>query len=255
MKQKNKIFIQRFLFIFLIVFLWQLASFFNLWTYWLFPSPFSVAKTLYYGFFYGDYLSGIIMSLKRLFIGFGFSIVIGSLVGVLLAKFKLLQNTLGFIIMGLQTLPSLCWLPLAILWFGLNESAIIFVVVMGSVLSIAISVNGAIRKLQPELINTGKMLGATGLNSYFYVIIPLILPSYITSIKHGWSFAWRSLISGEMLFVTVGLGQLLMFGRELNDISQVIAVMIITVIIGVLFDQLFFGNFEKSLNKKWGTIG
>jgi NitT/TauT family transport system permease protein len=97
------------------------------------------------------------------------------------------------------------------------------------------------------------MLGAKGIDLYKQVIFPAILPSYVTGIKHGWSFAWRSLMSGEMLFISAGLGQLLMMGRELNDMSQVMAVMIVIILIGVLFEQFVFGNIERSLRRKWGV--
>ncbi|MFA4880424.1 MAG: ABC transporter permease [Candidatus Doudnabacteria bacterium] len=240
--------------IFLIFFLWWLIYSLNFWPGWLFPSPQTVIKTLFKGFLNGTYIWGILISMRRIFIGFGISLLFGTALGFLVAKIKLLRQTIDPLILGLQTLPSICWLPLALLWFGLNEKAIIFVVVMGTILSITISVKGAVTSIQPSLINAGKILGARGVNLYRYIILPAILPSYITGVKQGWSFAWRSLMSGEMLFITAGLGQLLMFGRELNDMAQVMAVMMVIVIIGVIFDQFIFGNIESRLNYKWGLL-
>ncbi|MCX6786144.1 MAG: ABC transporter permease [Candidatus Komeilibacteria bacterium] len=239
-------------FIACLILLWQILYWLKIWPKWLFPSPADVWLTLVKGFANHTFIWGILISLKRIFIGFGVSIIIGTLLGFLIAKIKLLRETVDPIILGLQTLPSICWLPLALLWFGLNEKAIIFVVLMGTVLSLTISVKGAVLNIPPILINAGKMLGADGLNLYRYILIPAILPSYLTGLKHGWSFAWRSLMSGEMLFISVGLGQLLMFGRELNDMAQVMAVMLVIIVIGVIFDQLIFGKIEKNLRAKWG---
>jgi len=222
------------LFIIFLFFLWWIIYKLQIWPRWLFPSPFKVFKSIKYGLERGTIIWGIIISMKRIAIGFGFSLVAGSILGFLLAKNKLLDQTVGFLILGLQTLPSICWLPLALLWFGLNEQAIIFVIIMGAILSITIS------------------LGAKGFKLYQYIIFPAILPSFITGIKHGWSFAWRSLMSGEMLFITVGLGQLLMMGRELNDMAQVMAVMLIIIAIGIIFDKLIFGFAEDVLRKRWG---
>lgn len=231
---------------------WWLVSALRLWPEWMFPSPVAVLRTLARGFANRTFIWGILISLKRVFIGFGLSLFCGTILGLLIAKVKLLEETIGPLVLGLQTLPSLCWLPLSLLWFGLNERAIIFVVVMGSVLSITISVKGAVASISPSFVRAGRILGAQGFKLYRHVILPAILPPYITGVKQGWSFAWRSLMSGEMLFITVGLGQLLMFGRELNDMSQVMAVMLVIIVIGVIFDQLIFGKIERKLNRKWG---
>jgi len=235
-------------------FLWWLIYRIHFWPAWLFPSPKTVIETLVRGFLNKTFIWGILISMKRIFIGFSISILIGSILGFLLAKIKLLRETINPLILGLQTLPSICWLPLALLWFGLNEKAIIFVIVMGTILSITISVYGAVTNIPLSFINAGRILGAKGFDLYRYVILPAIFPSFITGIKQGWSFAWRSLMSGEMLFITAGLGQLLMFGRELNDMAQVMAVMTIIILIGVIFDQLIFGNIENRLKNKWGLI-
>ncbi len=237
----------------LLIAAWQSLYAFAVWPHWLFPSPLEVWKTIVRGFADFSIERGILISLKRILIGFGISIALGSLLGFAIAKIRTLQEVLSPLVLGLQTVPSICWLPLALLWFGLNERAIIFVVVMGTVLSMTISVMGALKQVPAAYMKAGRMLGARGADMYRFVIIPAMLPAYVTGLKHGWSFAWRSLMSGEMLFITTGLGQLLMFGREVNDMSQVIAVMIVIVAIGVLFDQVIFGRMERQLKRKWGS--
>lgn len=251
-KKRVKSVVIKILFLIFLIFLWWLVFKLEIWTPWLFPDPVTVGKTMMKGFSNGTIWMGIMISMKRIFIGFGFSLIFGGILGFLLAKIKILDETVGFLVLGLQTLPSICWLPLALLWFGLNEQAIIFVVIMGCILSITISVESAVKNIPPMFVRAGKMLGAKGFNLYRYVIFPAILPSLITGIKQGWSFAWRSLMSGEMLFITVGLGQLLMMGRELNDMSQVMAIMLVIIMIGIIFDKLVFGVWENNLRRKWG---
>jgi NitT/TauT family transport system permease protein len=241
------------LFFLFLLFLWWLVYKLRIWPVWLFPSPLNVFNTLVKGFASKKFLVGIAISMKRIFLGFGISLLLGTALGFVIAKIKWLREATEPFILGLQTLPSICCLPLALLWFGLNETAIIFVVIMGTILSITISVKGAVMNVTPALLNVGRMLGAKGIDLYKQVIFPAILPSYVTGIKHGWSFAWRSLMSGEMLFISAGLGQLLMMGRELNDMSQVMAVMIVIILIGVLFEQFVFGNIERGLRRKWGV--
>jgi NitT/TauT family transport system permease protein len=155
-------------------------------------------------------------------------------------------------LVSLQSLPSICWLPLAVLWFGLTEKAILFVVVMGSLLSVTIAMETG-RHQMPKIYGmAGRNLGAKGFKLFWYVLLPASLPFILTGLKQGWAFAWRSLISGEMIFVSLGLGQLLMMGRDLNDMSQVIAVMILIIAIGYVVDGLVFKTCERRLQQRWG---
>jgi NitT/TauT family transport system permease protein len=154
----------------------------------------------------------------------------------------------------LQALPSICWLPLALLWFGLSDAAILFVVVMGSVLAIAISTEDAVQSLPPQYGLVAGTLGIKGARLYFGVVLPGALPGIVTGLKLGWSFAWRALMAGELLFVAGGLGQLLTNGRELLDVPQVMAVMIAIVLIGVLIDRVVFRTVETRVRRRWGLV-
>lgn len=245
--------IKKVLFIILLILIWQGIVWLNIWPVWIFPSPIKVGETLWIQLTNGLIFKAVVVSLRRLFIGFSISVMIGSVLGFLIARYKHVSDTLGFIILGLQTLPSICWLPLALLWFGLNEQAILFVVVMGTVLSVTISVEGAVKSIPPLIVRAGKVLGADGWTLYRRVIFPAILPSFVVGLKQGWAFAWRSLMAGEMLFITAGLGQLLMAGREFNNMSQVLAVMIVIVVIGMVFNKVVFGSIERRLHRQWGT--
>jgi NitT/TauT family transport system permease protein len=190
--------------------------------------------------------------MRRLFIGYLISIIFGTLLGLLIGKYKLLDETIGGLVTGLQTLPSICWLPLAILWFGLNEVAIIFIVIMGSLLSVTMATDSGVKNIQPIYLRAGRNMGARGMAMFTDVVLPAALPSILMGYKQGWSFAWRSLMAGEILFVSLGLGHLLNVGRELNDMSQVIAVMIVIVCVGMIMDFMVFGFLEKKVRHIWG---
>ena len=235
-----------------ILLLWEFLFSLRLWPRYLFPSPAQVWETLAEGFRNKTFLVAIGISLRRLVMGYLISVVFGTALGLLISKFKTLDQTLGGFFVGLQTLPSICWLPLAILWFGLSESAIVFVVVMGSLLSITLATDGGVKNIQPIYLRVGRNMGARGKDMFLYVVLPAALPSIVMGLKQGWSFAWRSLMAGEILFVSLGLGHLLNMGRELNDMSQVIAVMIVIVSIGVLMDNVIFGSVEKRIQRVWG---
>lgn len=233
--------------------IWEAVSRSGVWPPYLFPSPGQVVQALWQGFSDQTFFVAISISVKRIFIGYSFSLVFGVLLGFLIGRFKLLDETLGSLFVGLQVLPSICWLPLAILWFGLNESAIQYVIIMGSLLSIVIATDSGVKNISPMYLRAARTMGVHGISLYQRVIFPAALPSIVSGMKLGWSFAWRSLMAGELLFVSLGLGQLLQTGRELHDMAQVMAVMFIIAFVGLFFDQLLFSPLEKNLRKRWGT--
>jgi NitT/TauT family transport system permease protein len=241
----------------ILIVIWELVyrvgvDYLGIWKSYTFPSPVSVFKTLYS--LIADNTLGIAIaaSMKRIIIGYSISIIIGTVIGMTIVNFKYLDENLGALILGLQTLPSICWLPFAILWYGLNESAIIFVIAVGSTFAVSMAIESGIKNINPLYIRASKTLGASGLKIYWNVIIPASLPSIISGMKQGWSFAWRALMAGEMLSATKGLGQVLNLGRDLADISQVMAVMIVIIILGLVVDKLIFGKIESNIRHRWG---
>jgi NitT/TauT family transport system permease protein len=237
-----------------VITIWAVASSLEIWPPYLFPSPREVFHSFTQGFADLTFVFAVLATLRRLLIGYAVSLVTGILLGMFIARSKLLEETLGSLILGLQTLPSICWLPLALLWFGLNESAIIFVVIMGALLSITLATQSGIRSAPPLLVRAGRNMGAKGVRMLFEVVIPAAMPSIIGGMRQGWSFAWRSLMAGELLYGSVGLGNLLNMGRELNDMSQVLAVMLMIVVIGLLADYFVFSKIEKEILKRWGLL-
>jgi NitT/TauT family transport system permease protein len=236
----------------LLLLVWQLFIWLGVWPPYIFPSPIDVLQTLVRGFQNGTFIVGILTSMQRLIIGFGISAVIGLVLGLAIGRKRYLAETLGSLVLSLQALPSICWLPLALLWFGLSETAILFVVVMGALLSITLSTEAGVKNTPPLYLRAARNLGARGWKMYALVILPAALPSIITGMKLGWSFAWRSLMAAELLYVSLGLGHLLMIGRELNDMSQVLAVMLVIITIGLLIDRAIFSPLEARIRERWG---
>jgi sulfonate transport system permease protein len=231
---------------------WELIAILELWPEYLFPTPLSVADRLVTGFADGTFLIGIGVSMARVIAGYLISLSIGLPLGLLVGRVRIFDETVGSLLTGLQTLPSICWLPLALLWFGLNERAILFVVIMGAVLSISLAAEGGVKNTPPQYLRAARNMGARGFRLYRQVILPAALPNILTGMRLGWSFAWRSLMAGELLYVTLGLGQLLMMGRELNDMSQVIAVMLVIIALGLAVDRLVFTPVEHRVRERWG---
>jgi len=231
---------------------WEVTARAGIWPEYLFPRFSSVVDAVAHGFGDRTYPIGIADSLRRLVEGYVIALAAGLVIGMAMAGVRWLKDTIGLLVMGLQALPSICWLPLALLWFGLNERAILFVVVMGAVMSIAQSTEDGIRNTSPVYIKAARNLGAKGTRIYTSVILPAALPSIVTGMKMGWAFAWRSLMAGELLYTLPGLGHLLTMGRELNDMSQVLAVILVIVTIGLATDKLVFGAIEKRVRARWG---
>jgi NitT/TauT family transport system permease protein len=247
-----KKFARRTLFYSLLVGIWFLLAKLKIWPPYVFPDPKGVVENMWAGFADHSFWIAIGVSMKRMLEGYAISVVLGMILGFGVASSKFLEETMGGLLVSLQSLPSICWLPLAVLWFGLTEKAILFVVVMGSLLSVTIAMEDG-RKQMPKIFGmAGRNLGARGFKLFWYVLLPASLPYIVSGLKQGWAFAWRSLISGEMIFVSLGLGQLLMMGRDLNDMSQVIAVMILIIGIGYIVDGLVFKTVERRLQHKWG---
>lgn len=214
-----------------------------------------VGEALWQGIADGSLLYATGVSLRRVLIGYLISLSMGVPLGILLARSRVADKTIGLLVMGLQALPSICWLPLALLWFGLNDTAILFVIVMGSLLTLSTSVRDGIKNISPTYLRAAQTMGTRPLSLYLEVLLPAALPSLLTGAKLGWAFAWRSLMAGELLFVSMGLGHRLMMGRELADMSQVIAVMLVIIGLGLLTDNEIFGVLEDQVRERWGLSG
>jgi NitT/TauT family transport system permease protein len=239
-----------------LVAIWQLAVLSGRWSPVLLPSPSGVVEYIWTAIRDGTLLEGCWVTLSRLLVGYFAGIVIGLPLGLLMSVSEAAEDTVGSLALGLQTLPSVCWVPLALLWFGQSESAMLFVVIMGTMWSVVIATDTGTRNLPPIYARAARTMGSEGIHQWTRVILPASLPYLISGMKQGWAFAWRSLMAAE-IYVTIltgfGLGHLLHYGRELNAMDQVIGVMLVIVAIGLLVDKLLFAPWERFLHIRWGT--
>lgn len=244
--------IRRLLFFVALILLWQEVVNLQIWPSYALPGPLDVFASLRDGFSSGQFVQGSLVSLQRLAIGYAISLVLGTILGLVISSYPIIEETLGSLVLGLQALPSVCWLPLAILWFGLSEQAITFVVVMGALFSITLGVVNGIKNTPPIYLRAARTLGTRGFYLASRVTLPAALPSILGGLKQGWTFAWRSLMAAELLYTSLSLGNLLNTGRDLLDSAQVIAVMLLIILIGVLIDTLIFATLERNLRERWG---
>lgn len=235
---------------------WHLLVAAKIWSPLLLPSPLSVVDYLRSAVEDGTLFEAMLVTVRRLLIGYGLGILVGLPLGLLTASSKWSQDTIGVLALGLQTLPSVCWVPLALLWFGQTEAAMLFVVVMGTLWSLIIATDTGVRTIPPIYTRAARSMGSSGFHTWTHVVLPAALPFLLSGMKQGWAFAWRSLMAAE-IYVTIltgfGLGHLLHYGRELNAMDQVIGVMLIIVLIGLAVDKTLFAPIEQFLHRRWGT--
>jgi NitT/TauT family transport system permease protein len=237
--------------------LWQTVVWLALKPRYILPGPDEVLPELWRLAQTGEFWKAIGITMRRAVAGYVEAIVIGGALGLAVASSKILRSAIGSMITGLQTMPSIAWLPFAILLFQLSERAITFVVVIGAAPSIANGLLAGIDHVPPLLVRAGRSFGARRMALYRHVVLPAALPSFIGGLKQGWAFAWRSLMAGELLVIVAGkpsIGQRLTFARELSDAPLLMAWMLVILIIGILVDSLF-GVAERRVRRRWGLIG
>lgn len=206
------------------------------------PGPGDVFPQLGKDLSEGAFWSGLGLTMRRAVIGFSLAIVVGVVIGSVVSRVRFLRVAFGSLITGLQTMPSIAWFPLAILLFQLSESAILFVIVIGAAPSIANGLIAGVDYTPPILLQAGRILGLRGLSLYRHLILPASLPAFVTGLKQGWAFAWRSLMAGELLVIIghhASLGVRLEYARENIDANDMIATMIVILFIGIVIDRLF----------------
>jgi NitT/TauT family transport system permease protein len=241
------------LFIAAFIGIWQLVFMLGIWPKVSMPSPAMVAES--FAGLLQDFtlVTSIGITMYRLGIGFTISVTIGIAIGLAMVKFSGFGKTMSSFAVGLQSFPSVAWVPFAILLIGLNDFGILFVVIMSSVFSVMMSTYSGIRNIPPLYIRASRNMGAKGFSLFRYVMIPAATPSLLVGIKQAWSFAWHALIGAEILIAaSAGLGHILLVGREFQLMDQIIASMITIFAIGLLFDRIMFSKLEDKVRDKWG---
>src|SRR5213593_2143962 len=236
--------------------LWEAAYRVKIWSPVLLPSPGQVVTYLEGATADGTLAKATVITMRRLLLGYLVGLVLGLPLGLVTARWKLFGDTIGTLALGLQTLPSVCWVPLALLWFGQTEAAMLFVVVMGTLWSVIIATDTGVRNVPPIYRRAALTMGSKHLHIWFKVILPSALPFIVSGMKQGWAFAWRSLMAAEIIVTILtgfGLGHLLHYGRELHAMDQVLGIMFVIVVIGLVADKIVFAPAERFLRRRWGT--
>lgn len=234
--------------------IWQVVVWSGRWPEYVFAGPVETFGKLGERLSTPEYWQAVAVTMRRAVTGFAVSVLVGLVVGALVSRVGVLRAAFGSLITGLQTMPSIAWFPLAILLFGLTESAITFVVILGAAPSIANGLITGVDYTSPILLRAGHVLGFRRLQLYRHVILPASLPSFLAGLKQGWAFAWRSLMAGELVVIIAhqsSLGERLYYDRELADSAGLLATMIVILIIGIGID-LLFETADTTLRRRWG---
>jgi NitT/TauT family transport system permease protein len=232
---------------------WQLVFMLGVWPETALPSPATVVQAMGSLIANSSLPIGVGVTLLRLVAGFAISIGFGVAVGLVMVKFRGFGKTMSSFAVGLLTFPSIVWAIFAILPFGYNEVAILFVIVMASVFSVMITTYSSIRNIPPIYLRAGRNMGARGFVLFRHVMLPAAMPALIPGIRQAWSFAWHALIGAEILITTLsGLGYILSVGRDFNAMEDIIATMITIFVIGIVFDRVLFAKVEERVRARWG---
>jgi sulfonate transport system permease protein len=231
---------------------WQLLFSVGVIQEYLCPSPAHVAQRLWELAADGMLWPSIQATLWRMGLGFSISAGLGLVIGLVMGVSRVISGCLKSLFLGLQTLPTAAWVPISLLLFGLSDRGIYFVIIMSSVAAIAIATSDGILRIPPLYLRAARTLGTPAYAMPYRVIMPAALPSVVTGIKLGWTLGWHGAVSAELIKSSVGLGYLLYMGRELNDAAQVVAIMVLTILFGLVLDRFLFGTVEKRIRRRWG---
>ena len=242
----------------LVITVWQLVAVSGVKPDYMLPGPADVWASITDMWYKGTLLGVVWNSVSRGALGFAASVVIGTALGLLVARIKVVRAAIGPILSGLQSLPSVAWVPAAIIWFGLNDSTIYAVVLLGAVPSIANGLVAGVDQVPPLFLRAGRTLGATGLRAVRHVLMPAALPGYLAGLKQGWAFSWRSLMAAELIAnspdLGTGLGQLLDNARANSDMPGVLAAIGLILVVGIGIELLVFAPLERRMLRNRGLI-
>jgi NitT/TauT family transport system permease protein len=246
------------LFVLLLLGVWQLVFSSHVAPQYKLPSPAQAWSALKDEASSGDLSEAVWNSVRRGGIGFLVSLAIATPLGLLVGRVRPVRRAVGPILSGLQSLPSVAWVPAAVLWFGFSDATIYFVVLFGAVPSIANGVVSGLDQVPPLFLRVGRVLGARGLDSARYVLLPAALPGYVSGMRQGWAFSWRSLMAAELIArspdLGLGVGQLLDSARQNSDIASVIAGVFTILVIGIAVELCVFAPLERRVLRRRGLL-
>lgn len=222
---------KRIIFFVLLLFIWQGIVLLGIWPESMIPSPLSVFNAIYSGLLDMTLVYDLLASFRHLFIGLIISILIGAGLGFLLATVRTADETLGTMILALQSVPSIVWVPLAIIWFGFGETSIIFVVVIGGTFVMTMNMRTGVKNVSPIYLQAARTMGSSGFDLFLKVVVPASIPHAVTGVRLAWAFSWRALMAAELLSTGPGLGYTLSYASDFNNMSLV---MVLSLLLGSL---------------------
>jgi NitT/TauT family transport system permease protein len=239
----------------LVLVVWELIALSG-WKKYVFKGPGPVLSDLWQQMLHGTLWASIGWTMESAAEGYLVALIIGSVVGILVARIPPLRAAIGSIITGLQTMPSVAWAPFAIILFGLSNSAILFMIILGAAPSIANGLITGIDYTPPLLLRAGKTMGLRGFTLYRYLILPASLPAFVSGLKQGWAFAWRSLMAAELFIIIIGqnsIGQQLNVDQQSQDFTGASTVIIVILVIGIVIDTIFT-KLDLTIRKRRGLL-
>ncbi|NUJ99802.1 ABC transporter permease [Streptomyces lunaelactis] len=242
----------------LVIVVWQVLVWAKVTEDYKLPAPSAVWDSVSGLWLQGTLLEIVWTSVSRGLLGFLLALAIGTPLGLLVARVKFVRAAIGPILSGLQSLPSVAWVPPAVIWLGLNDSMMYAVILLGAVPSIANGLVSGVDQVPPLFLRAGRTLGATGLRGTWHIVMPAALPGYLAGLKQGWAFSWRSLMAAEIIASSpdlgLGLGQLLENGRNNADMPGVFLAIILILIVGIAIDLLIFSPLERWVLRSRGLL-
>ncbi|MDH5151542.1 ABC transporter permease [Kocuria palustris] len=222
------------------------------------PGPIDVARQIGAATADGTLPGALGTSLWRGISGFLIAVLVATPLALLIASWQGLRNAVGPLISGMQVLPSVAWVPAAIVWFGLSDATVYFVVLMGAIPSIVNGMLAGVDQIPPQLLKAGRIMGATGSTLALKVVLPAAMPGYVAGLKQGWAFSWRSLMGAELIAIGgsigFGLGSLLAQGRTVSDMAVVLTAVLTILAVGIVIELLLFNPLEKRLLRGRGLL-
>lgn len=242
----------------LVLVVWQILVWAKVTDSYKLPSPTAVWDEVQDAWLQGTLLEYIWTSVSRGLLGFLMALVIGTPLGLIVARIRFVRAAIGPILSGLQSLPSVAWVPPAVIWLGLNDQMMYAVILLGAVPSIANGLVAGVDQVPPLFLRAGRTLGATGLRHTWHIVMPAALPGYLAGLKQGWAFSWRSLMAAEIIAQSpdlgMGLGQLLEAGRTNSSMSQVFLAILLILVVGIAIDLLIFSPLERRVLRSRGLL-
>ena len=239
----------------LVLAIWELVALSG-WKHYVLKGPAPVLSNLWSQLLHGQLWGIIGDTLQSAVVGYAVALVIGSVLGLMVARIPPLRAAVGSIVTGLTTMPSVVWVPFAIVIFGESYQAILFVVILGAAPSIANGLITGVDYTPPLLLRAGRTMGLRGFALYRYLVLPASLPAYVAGMKQGWAFAWRSLMAGEIVVQIVGqfsIGQALSVDQQNLDFTSVSSLMIVILVIGIVVDALF-SQADRTIRRRRGLL-